>query len=385
MEKLFFVPDKKRELMSSISRDLSTLLIGQSVDLSTNSVEWAMLQENASSEGITGLLYRSLQHNHSVPLDVLVSMEIAYRSTQRRNIILLDELRRMLILLTKAGIPVIVLKGAVLSELIYGDIGLRPMFDIDLLVRTEQTEHAINILRDTGYQRASKPELKPGFDRRFRVEVDLRAPAPFHNQVDIHWQLLAPLFASRHVDLTAVWERAIPINLVGQPTYSLGPADWVLYQAAHAFYKHRHFRLLDLFDLDRLIRLLGSRLDWEAVGRIGADFHWLPALDAMLPKCVELLGTPIPPWIIQTVAAYRLPRFERWLLDWWLVPDRLEKHHIFPDWLTLESLPDRIKFIQGYLFPDRKYIEAINPGMVGWKLPYYYLYRIWHEMDESDT
>jgi hypothetical protein len=100
---------------------------------------------------------------------------------------------------------------------------------------------------------------------------------------------------------------------------------------------------------------------------------------------VELLSTPIPSGFIQKIAAYRLPRCERWILDWWLEPDRPDRYHILPDWLTLESWSERLKFIQGYLFPDRKYIEAINPAMVGWKLPYFYLHRIWHEMIGSDT
>ena len=337
--------------------------------------------EAAEAEGISGLLYQALRGQAGVPAAALAEMEKIYRSTQARNITLLEELRSVLGRLAAAGIPVIVLKGAALSELVYSDIGLRPMGDLDLLVRPEQADRAVSTLREAGYQRASKPELRSGFDRQFHIEVQLRAPTPFMNQVDIHWQMIAPLFTNRHVDLSAVWERAVPVSLVGQPAYTLSAADWVLHQAAHAFYKHRRIRLLDLFDLDRLIRYLGTRLDWEAVWKIGAEFYWLPALAAVLPDCVELLGTPIPPWIIQAAAAYRLPRFERWMLDWWLAPGRPDKHHVFPDWVTLPGLGRRMGVLWACLFPARAYMEARYPEHSVWKLPFQYFRRLWRGTD----
>jgi hypothetical protein len=342
---------------------------------------WPAVLEAAVAEGVSGLLYQALRSRADIPAAPLAELKKTCHRIQARNIILMGELRSVLSQLGSAGIPVIALKGAALSLLVYGDIGLRPMVDLDLLVQPEQAERAVSILREAGYRRGSKPELRPGFDRQFHNEEQLRAPAPCMNNVDIHWQMIAPLFTNRHVDLPAVWERAVEVGLVGQKAYCLSPADWVLHQAAHAFYKHRRDRLLDLVDLDRLIRYLGPRLDWQAVIGIGEAFHWLPALAAVLPGCVEWLGTPIPAWALQAAADYRLPGIERRMLDWWLAPGRPNKHHVFPDWLTLPGFGRRVAVLWACLFPARAYMQALYPEHSDWILPFQYLYRLWRGTD----
>jgi hypothetical protein len=51
-----------------------------------------------------------------------------------------------------AGIDVIVLKGAFLAELVYRNIGLRAIGDIDLLVKKEDLGKVKRVLIQLGYQ-----------------------------------------------------------------------------------------------------------------------------------------------------------------------------------------------------------------------------------------
>jgi hypothetical protein len=134
------------------------------------------------------------------------------------------------------------------------------------------------------------------------------------------------------VDNAAVWQRAIiPVTIVGQPAYTLGAEDWVLHQAAHAFYKHRRIDLLTLVDLDRMIRYLGCRFDWDMLMRIAEDNYWRLALEATLLPLVKT-DCPVPQNVIQFCKDYHLPAFEIRLLRWWLKQGRPERYHIFPDW-----------------------------------------------------
>jgi hypothetical protein len=52
-----------------------------------------------------------------------------------RNMRRCHELSKVLRILQNDGIPVIVLKGAALAEVVYGNIALRSMSDVDLLVK----------------------------------------------------------------------------------------------------------------------------------------------------------------------------------------------------------------------------------------------------------
>jgi len=376
--------DPKRMLPNSYDQEVISLLTGQTGRISLVTSEWDELLATIEREGMVGICYDSLRRSKlptPVPSDILSYLEETYRKTQVKNVMLREELRSVLKRMNTAGIPVIALKGAALSELVYRDIGLRQMCDLDLLVRPEDTERAVSILQAANYFRISKPELQSGFDRLFRVEVELRSPPPCMHQVEIHWRLLAPLFACRFVNHSDVWERATPVNLVEQPAYTLGPEDWVLHQAAHAFYKHRHIGLRNLFDLDRLVRYLDQRLNWDKLLEIGRAFHWLPALAAVLPQCMEFFGTPIPEQVVQAALAYRLPRSEARMLAWWLHPRRLERSHIFPDWLTLPSLGDRLHVLKAYLFPGRQYLESLYPSRSTWKFPNAYLQHLWSEIN----
>ena len=53
--------------------------------------------------------------------------------------------------LTREGLPVVVLKGAALAELVYQHIGLRTMADVDLLVEKKNLDKAGSILERLGY------------------------------------------------------------------------------------------------------------------------------------------------------------------------------------------------------------------------------------------
>ncbi len=57
-----------------------------------------------------------------------------------------------------AGVPVILLKGAHLAEAVYGNIALRPMVDVDLLVKQADLMRVHDILIGQGYALAEKSD-----------------------------------------------------------------------------------------------------------------------------------------------------------------------------------------------------------------------------------
>jgi hypothetical protein len=71
--------------------------------------------------------------------------------------------------LQRAGIEVLVLKGLALSLLFYGDLSVRPMGDVDLLVRSEQARDAVHHLEQAGYR---STELLPDDAPRWQREGD---------------------------------------------------------------------------------------------------------------------------------------------------------------------------------------------------------------------
>lgn len=361
--------------------DLARLLRAGEAEPAGQEREWADWLKAAQSERVAPLVYETARHAQAacVPSDVMARLAAHHHRTLARNVLIQETLGDALARLAAAGIPALVLKGGALAELVYGNFGLRPMVDVDVLVKMRDAVPALAALKRAGYREAGQPELWPGFDLEFRAEAELLSAGAAPCMVEIHWRLIGPIFACRHVDEAAVWRRAVAAAIAGQPALVLGPEDWVLHQAAHAIYKHRRADLLDLCDMDRLIRYWGDRLSWERVLEIGRAFHWLPALANVLDAAARVLATPVPASVIEQARAFRLPWVEQLLMQWWLAPGRPEQQHVVPDWLTASSLGARWRMLRAYMMPSRSYMDRQYPQGAAWPWPRRYAHRLWAE------
>ena len=68
-----------------------------------------------------------------------------------RNLFLFAEFRKIAEALKARNVPVIVLKGMHLAAAVYGEIGMREMDDIDILVPRDQLQAAANALVEIGF------------------------------------------------------------------------------------------------------------------------------------------------------------------------------------------------------------------------------------------
>jgi hypothetical protein len=366
-------------LPESSLQQLGNVLCGQPAVFQPGS-DWPALVQMAVSEGVAPLLYDAIHRMGdpaNIPVQAKEFLELTYRKAQYANTVRFSILKDVLQRFSAAGIPVIVLKGAALAELVYRKLGLRPMCDLDLLVRVQDVPAAIDLLHQAGYHPIGRPELRPGFALDFQSEFELRAPKQ-QVLVEIHWKLIAPIFACRHVDMQAVWERAELVKILGCDAYVLGPEDWILHQAAHAVYKHRRIKFLDLSDVARLLRHLNSRLNWERLLEIGTRNRWLPGLGAVLSGVETYLQAPLPQNVLKSIEQVRLPSQERWLVGWWMKPGRPERAHVVPDWLTLPSCKTRTRVLWAYLFPSREYLESCFPEWNGLPVTIQHLKRLWN-------
>jgi hypothetical protein len=108
-----------------------------------------------------------------------VVLEPLRRHTARsaaRALTQLNELTRLVRSFERAGIPVLTLKGVVLSEQLYGDPCIRSANDIDLLVDPAQFQGAANLLIAEGYSSCSGLYSKREFEvyRRHIKEMEYR-------------------------------------------------------------------------------------------------------------------------------------------------------------------------------------------------------------------
>lgn len=169
-----------------------------------------------------------------------------------------EDLRRALQALGQAGVLALPFKGPSLGAWLYGDPGLRPGADLDLLVAPADVLRARACLLALGYAPCGQPPERLLGPYR-RLGTTLYFTAPGHADVDLHWRLGGPEFPIdlRLPDLAAR-ARALPQGL-----RTFGAEDMLLFLCAHGG-KHRWERLLWLADVARLLAAAPD-LDWAAV------------------------------------------------------------------------------------------------------------------------
>ena len=137
-----------------------------------------------------------------------------------KNLMLFADLAKIVVAAQTAGWPVIPLKGAFLAEAVYGDIALRPMADLDLLVKPADLPRAIETLRRLGYE-SEQPFDPVAQQAGFQDMPPMRRPGGA--MVELHWTLVTPLCGARidEHELEGIWCRAAPATIAGAPALAL--------------------------------------------------------------------------------------------------------------------------------------------------------------------
>jgi len=251
-------------------------------------VHWDSFVSLAAGHGVSGLVYKNLLKMKNVPEEWLARFRNTYQSTLRDNVLLATETDRLFDLLTFRGIEVIPLKGTVTAELIFGDIGLYPSGDIDILVPMKEISMVKEILAAEGYH------LK---DSGFDEYKDFYIQQLYHISlsssrftVEPHWNLFMRYFTAPP---EFWWEESVSVFLGGRRYRFLSPERNILYTSFRNFYKgFTPLRFLVL--TAAIIRHYKDEIDWEKLFGYAGTFHFENVLRVNLKLCKDFLDAPVP-------------------------------------------------------------------------------------------
>ena len=138
--------------------------------------------------------------------------------------------RELLADFAAAGLPVIALKGFVLSQALYGDPFRRVSCDVDLLVRPEDRARADALLVDLGFDRSKWLGTAAASESEYTRPAAPGRPALL---ADLHWDVV-PRWHFLWQPLSDVWDRAVEsFTAKAQRAQrgDLGSGDWDLEQS----------------------------------------------------------------------------------------------------------------------------------------------------------
>lgn len=230
---------------------------------------WGEILDLARRNAVTPLLHRRLKPSYAhleVPAAVQEELRKSYLMSGIRNTRLLGRLTPVLAALKTAGIDVVALKGVHLAELVYEEVALRPMVDVDLLVRPADLRPAAHQLRALGYGQGESPGARESGHQDPIDENQHLTPfqRPAWPTIELHYAIEIPE-RRKNVDSDGLWARAVRVPLAGTDALVLSPEDLLLHLCTHTALHHAFsVNLLHLWDIPVVVNRFGNDFDWTA-------------------------------------------------------------------------------------------------------------------------
>lgn len=221
-----------------------------------------------------------------------------YQFSWYRNTMLFSDASALLRQLDVAAIPTMLLRGAAIAVGHGGDVGLRAMNDLDLLVPRADFDRAREVAAATGW---SALNLERPMEQKLGTAA-LRSAGG--RVVRVHWQP-SPHLALPHVPWDDLWERAVPARLNDTGTRVPSAADHLVHACVDGARADSGSSLRWVTDTVTLLGAPGAGVDWDLVAAearrlrvsllLSEALRYLEkALDAGVPDAARqvLGGTP---------------------------------------------------------------------------------------------
>ncbi len=271
--------------------------------------DWTAVAARAEIEGVAPVLYRHLEHAgcgvHADGLKSLRALSVRHRHATGIRI---AEFARLSTALAAAGIDSAALKGVALAGLIYPRPALRPMRDIDFLVRPGQAQLARGILEDHGYQfEAGQPSRFMRYHHHLpnaRKLVDGLTVS-----IEIHTRANSGDTPGR-LTLDRLDEPLQPVTTEAGSYHALGHRDMLNQLCRHALEPGARVRLVSVMDIQGYCAHFDETIDWPALARRHPYIpNFLGLLDLVTPLPATLArfayggsALPQPGRLIPTVS-----------------------------------------------------------------------------------
>ncbi len=266
-----------------------------------SSTDWQDLLRTSALHGVTPLLYHRLTTFHTnapIPAEVIRELRRSYLQNAGRNMGLYHELGKLLGRLRQDDIPVIALKGVHLAAAVYRNIALRPMGDIDLLVKQADLLRVQERLVEQGYI-ASKEET--GCARAHLPPYTKKGSLP----VEIHFHIVGPPF-SLQVDVEKLWVRARMSSIQGIEVLTFRPEDLLLHLCMHVSFHHAFDNgIRPLFDISHTIEHYAEELDWEQLLDRSREWGVSKCVYVSLFLARRFAGAAVPGHIMKDLDEYK--------------------------------------------------------------------------------
>lgn len=268
-------PERQREI---------ALLLDQPLD-------WQYIMQLLNHNRVASLFaynIRNFPQIAGIPISKYLENQLA--QTTMHNLRLKSELQRIIQHFNELGIHAITFKGPTLAEAIYGNLALRNIIDLDLLVDQQQFEQASAALATLGYEVIINPDDPLDTEQAETYHTKFFHPE-MNVKVELHWHLVE-IWRSVLDDSPTFWEFVVPMQFDGLENEVFCKEFLFVYLCVHG-YRHYWQRLKWLVDIAELVDN-HTDLNWSTIDALARRYGLVDIVDIALLLARNTLGANIP-------------------------------------------------------------------------------------------
>lgn len=256
------------------------------------------------------------------------------KNTIARNIVLLEELEKILEKFNEKNIGVILLKGCSLLGRIYTDFSQREMEDIDLLIQGEDIPQIKGILSSLGYRQL------PAGDWEFVKSYSENFPPIMLDLQEKLWYI---------TNTREIWDESLTVEIDKVKVKVLSPEEEIIFLAAYRIVHKGKLDKTCLLDIKKIVEQYQGKICWEKI--VGKIRNY--ALESMLYFVFTKVES-IPLWVKTEIKPRNYFSEKLYGLFFSFPEDENIGHFLRP--LTFPTLFGKINFLFNFFFPGKDFL-----------------------------
>jgi hypothetical protein len=249
--------------------------------------------EFAAATYLAPLYHELLKNENLESVPILASLENARNQVLVRNMRLYKVFEWFLVEMNKREIPMIPLKGIYAAEKLYGDIGLRHLSDIDVLVKEQNTEEVVHLMEANGWQ-VKKAISHSGFS-----EQTFKKKHPYSFSLngvimELHTHLYDTKYGAQ-VTANEIWSRTHTKAFLNGTIHQFDPQFLLQHWCNHLF-KHlsvENVKMLSFWDI-RLLTEQEPAFDWQKFHQLCTQYNCQKQCFSILWLSAKYWGVSVP-------------------------------------------------------------------------------------------
>ncbi|MGA2775315.1 MAG: nucleotidyltransferase family protein [Candidatus Omnitrophota bacterium] len=364
-----------RQLVAGAENESIRALVSN-VSLDWNKVRLLLLEHDIAP------FVRPILNNLDTPLpqEIREFLKSSYYLSLLRSLVLHREFIRIKSFFTQSNVSLVPIKGMAFIQDIYTQSLVRPMVDMDFLVREDDLLRAQSTLEKCGYKK-DLGGLRESYWRNNQCHIvfwkdDEGEPKNMH--IDLHWAL--DFKRKNRTILPQLWERLREIKIAGHTITILSPEDNLFSLALH---QRRFGKIINLkYALDTaLILRKYDDFDWDYIIRESHQGKMGSCVFFILSQTKYFLGTNIPP---EVQRALGVSSFKQKIIRNFIAKNafrisnmnNLKKIYLSSHFLLYDTFREPIEYI--IKIPQEQFAKFYGLNPYTKQTQFYYNNRLWY-------